>query len=372
MLSLREKLRAVSAQGPRKPAAARAEDCLVREEIIPLSEFSLPKTLAGDTLTLMTGREEAGCGREEICFLDTETTGLSRGVGTVAFLTGIGYFTGDGFVVRQYLMRDYDEEVFLLRHVAKDMAEKKMLCTFNGAAFDLPLLEARFTLQRMREEYPARPHVDLLPVSRRVWKLRLQKCNLTRLEEAVLGLQREDDLPGALVPERYFAFLQSRDFSLLEDILRHNAQDIVSLARILDRLMRLHDLPLQAAAAEDLFSLGKIYEKRGKAEKARMCYRAADRGSVSLLARGRMADSYRREGNWEAAEEVYRKMAAEKQGGIAPLIALAKICEHRKKDIPAALEYTRRAIVLAADMPESDMRPLQARYQRLMMKARKE
>ena len=242
---------------------------------------------------------------------------------------------------------------------------------FNGAAFDLPLLEARFTMQRMRGMYVERPHIDLLPAARRVWKMRLKKCNLTSLEEAVLGWERQDDLPGALVPERYFSFLRTRDFSLLEDILRHNGQDIASLAHILDRLTRLHDKPLLAGTPEDLFSLGRVYEKRGRHEGARMCYRAADKGSMSVLARARMADSFRREGDWQAASQVLERMIADRQGGISPLIAMAKICEHRKRDIPAAIEYTRRAVVLAADQPDADMAALQKRYQRLMLKARR-
>lgn len=372
MLSLREKLKA--AAGPAgKTAKKAAEDCFVRETTVPAGRFGLPEEMTRESLRMMTGQEAGPFRREDICFLDTETTGLSRGAGTVAFLTGIGYFSGGSFVVRQYLMRDYDEEAFLLSRVAEHLAACRVLCTFNGAAFDLPLLEARYTMQRMREKYAARPHVDLLPIARRVWKLRLKKCNLASLEEAVLGQARQDDLPGALVPERYFSFLRSRDFSLLEDILQHNAQDIVSLPHILDRLLRLHDRPLtEARAPEDLFSLGRIYEKRGKAEGARMCYRAADRGSVSILARSRMADSFRREGDWEAAAGVYETMIAEKQGGVGALIALAKICEHRKKDIPAAIEYTRRAIVMAADRPGGDLPALQKRYQRLMLKARKE
>lgn len=372
MLSLRDKLKATASSAKPKQAKQAAVDCMLRETVTPLDQFALPRELPGETLTLMHGAEFPTCRREDICFLDTETTGLSHGAGTVAFLVGVGYFTADGFVVRQYLMRDYDEEIFLLDKVAAHMAQSKLLCTFNGATFDLPLLETRFTMQRMRDRYEKKPHVDLLPIARRVWKLRLKKCNLTSLEEAVLGMTRVDDLPGALVPERYFSFLQTRDFSLLTDILDHNAQDIVSLAHILDRLMRLHDAPLLAAAPEDVFSLGRVYEKRGRQEGARMCYRAADQGSVSLLARGRMADSYRRAGDWQTASQVYGKMIADRQGGIGPLIAMAKISEHKAKDIPAAIEYTRRAIVLAADRPGSDMPALQKRYQRLLLKARKE
>lgn len=370
MLSLRDKLRATA---PQRQVLAKAAplDCFLRETRYLSSEFSLPTFLSGESLSLMQGGEYPDCAREDFCFLDTETTGLSHGAGTVAFLVGIGCFERDCFVVRQYLMRDYDEEPLVLAAVAAHMERSKVLCTFNGASFDLPLLENRFTLQRMRDRYVVRPHVDLLPSSRRVWKLRLKKCNLTNLECAVLGMERVDDLPGALVPERYFSFLKTRDFSLLEDVLEHNAQDIVSLAHILSRLLTLHEQPLSAAAPEDVFSLGRVYEKRGRAERARVCYRAADQGAVSALARARMADSFRREGNFEEAARVYERMAASRQGGIAPYIALAKICEHQRRDIPAAIEYTRKAIVLAVDTPDADMPALQKRYQRLLLKARR-
>lgn len=372
MPSLRDKLKAISAQTPAAPARPRAEDCLVRETTAPLSAFSLPEHLSGAALSFMTGRDMPDCKREDICFLDTETTGLSHGAGTVAFLTGIGYFTENAFVVRQYLMRDYDEETFLLQRVARHVRDCAVLCTFNGATFDVPLLDARFTMQRMRDGWVSRPHIDLLPIARRVWKLRLKKCNLASLEAAVLGVERENDLPGAQVPERYFRFLKTGDAGLLSDVLTHNAQDILSLPQILERLCRLHDQPLLAKDAEDVFSLGRVYELRGNREGARMCYRAADRGSVSRLARVRMADTLRRDGDWEGASQVYLQMLSERQGGVSALVALAKICEHQKKDIPSAIEYTRRAIVLAADRPGSDLPALQKRYRRLMMKARKE
>ena len=370
MLSLRDKLKAAGAPKP-KVDKPHPLDCMVKEAFYPLSQFSLPPLLSGACLEMMQGLPFADCRREDLCFLDTETTGLSHGAGTVAFLVGVGFFDEKGFTVRQYLMRDYDEEAFLLSHVAEEIGKSRILCTFNGATFDLPLLEARFTMQRMRDQYVHRPHVDLLPTSRRVWKLRLKKCNLTSLEEAVLGLTRENDLPGALVPERYFSFLKTRDFSLLDDILEHNAQDIASLAHILDRLMRLHDAPLLAPDPEDVFSLGRVYEKRGRNEGARMCYRAADQGSVSILARGRMAESFRREGDWEAAARVYARMIADRQGGPGPLIAMAKICEHKRRDIPAAIEYTRKAIISASDQPDADMAPLQKRLERLLLRARR-
>lgn len=372
MASLRDKLRA-AAPKTAKPIKPAPEDCYVKERRFPLSDFQLPPFLSGGLLSLMQGKEYEDFKREDICFLDTETTGLSHGAGTVAFLMGIGYFDEDAFVVRQYLMRDYDEEPFVLEKTARDIQSRKVLCTFNGATFDMPLLDVRFTMQRMRQLLPSRPHLDLLPAARRVWKLRLKKCNLGCLEEAVLGIARVDDLPGALVPERYFSFLKTKDFSLLEDILEHNEQDIVSLAHILNRLLSLHELPLTAPAAEDIFSIGRVYEKRGRMEGARMCYRAADQGAISAMARARMAETFRREGDWEEAARVYERMISARQGGIVPLIAMAKICEHRKRDIPKAIEYTRKAIILAADYAaENEMAALQKRYQRLLFKARKD
>ena len=195
LASLRDKLRATApkAQKPVKPAP---QDCYVKESRFPLSGFELSASISGSLLSLMMGKEYEDIRREDICFLDTETTGLSHGAGTVAFLVGIGFFEEDAFVVRQYLMRDYDEESFVLDRTAKDIERARILCTFNGATFDMPLLDVRFTMQRMREKLVFRPHLDLLPAARRVWKLRLKKCNLGCLESAVLGMERVDDLEG--------------------------------------------------------------------------------------------------------------------------------------------------------------------------------
>ena len=167
-----------------------------------------------------------------------------------------------------------------------------------------------------------------------------------------------------MVEKEEFTDLMRR---LQESIPEEHASEEEIVIEILPPLQEM----LLAEQPEDLFSLGRVYEKRGKAEGARMCYRAADQGSMSVLARGRMAESYRREGDYDAAARVYRRMIQDRQGGPGPLIALAKICEHKQRDIPAAMEYTRKAIIMASDQPNSDMAALQKRYQRLMMKARR-
>lgn len=367
MPSLRDKLRAAAPirQAPVKPPP---EDCMIREEMHPLSVFALPEMLAGDMLSVAAGGEFPDIPREGILFLDTETTGLSGGVGTVAFLVGVARFTKEGLLVRQYLMRDYDEECLLLRHVLDDLNNSALLVTFNGVTFDLPLVESRLTMHRLRGEYRAPRHIDLMHIARRVWKLRLKSCSLQNLEREILGMAREDDLPGALIPERYFSYLKSHDMALLEDILEHNAQDVVSMAHLMHRALSMHLAPLLSAQSEDIFSIGRVYERRGRIGEARVCYRAADRGAVSPLARFRLAESYRKAGDWAAAREVLERMAASGQGGIQTYVALAKVYEHRLCDIDRAMRCTRRAMILAVEHG-GDLAALRKRYERLNQKA---
>ena len=143
-----------------------------------------------------------------------------RRAGTVAFEIGVGWIEPRGMVIRQYVMRNYAQEADILREIAALAARADTLVTFNGKSFDLPLLESRMVMNRIRAHITDMPHLDLLHAARRVYKLRLGRCSLTALEEAVLGKARQDDLPGAQVPERYFTYLKTGEFALLEDVLR--------------------------------------------------------------------------------------------------------------------------------------------------------
>ena len=127
-------------------------------------------------------------------FLDTETTGLSGGAGTVAFLVGVGWVDGDALVTEQYLLREYADEPELLHRLAERMDAFDCVCTFNGRNFDMPLLEARFTMCRMRDRWRDLENLDLLHPARRVWKMRMGSCRLSRIEEIILGTPREGDL----------------------------------------------------------------------------------------------------------------------------------------------------------------------------------
>lgn len=350
MRSLRDQLRAIQTQ-PRQaqPAAKpRPQDCLIRETRFPLpGRLSLPAGIF--PFMQLDAQLPESLSPESLLFLDTETTGLSGGAGTVAFLVGVGEIRQHELIVRQYLMRDYDEEAFVLRHVQAHLSSCQLLITYNGKSFDMPLLASRFVMHRMR--LPELPHADLLHAARRVWKLRLGRCSLSALEDKIYHEPRVDDLSGAEVPQRYFDYLKSHDMSLLEDILRHNAQDIATLTRLTYTLSSLHDNPLSAEHTQDIFSLGRVCERGGQLERARVCYRAADSGVMSALCRERLADTLRREHSDAEAAAIYEKMIAARQGGAQPYIALAKLLEHRLHDVNKAANIARRGLLYLTDRP---------------------
>jgi len=309
---------------------------------------------------------------EKCLFIDTETTGLSGGAGTVAFLVGAGYIRRGFMTVEQFFMKDYSDEPELLYRLKALMEQFECVVSFNGKTFDMPLLRSRFTMNRMKD-YPELFDLDLLPPSRRVWKLRLSSCRLANLEERVLGLAREGDLPGSEVPQRYFQYLKSGDMSLVDDIIKHNYQDIVSLGLLMDKLLTVYRDPEKQGYVQDLFSLGKALENQGEHGRARELYRlsAIPRKalSVSALKDGGVAGQanqrlYRlclKAGDVDGAISTLEQMLSRRQMGIMPHIELAKIYEHRLKDLRRALEHTRLALMSCDDSMLEDLKKREAR-----------
>lgn len=288
-------------------------------------------------------------------FLDTETTGLSGGAGTVAFLVGVGFIEGNALVIEQYLMRDYSDEPELIDRLANRMEKFDCVCTFNGRTFDMPLLEARFTMCRMRHRWQEMENIDLLHPARRTWKLRLGSCRLGRLEELILGLERVGDLPGSEVPQRYFDFLKTGDMSLLEDVVRHNRQDIATLATLLVKLCEIYDDPECLSDKKDLFSVGKALEKQGELKPARELYRVsavpAPAGTIAALtgeklageANWRIYQIERKSKNAEGMKAVLEQMKLRGQMPVEVRIELSKLYEHRLRNLKIALRYAREA-----------------------------
>ncbi len=378
MPSLKDKLRMIGAetksqkQSPTKPAA---RECYRVSERYPLASFPDAKHMSAGILQEIYGTAfPASVRMQDILFLDTETTGLSRGAGTVAFLVGVGYFSQEHFVVEQYLMRDYDEEPFLLKDIYRLLQAFPVLATFNGRTFDMPVLQNRFLLNRYRDSVES-VHADVLYPSRRVWKLRLGSCTLQTLEESVLGVAREDDIPGAMIPQTYFKYLDNRDFEPIRSIMAHNRQDIVSLAQLFFFLCRLHEKPETASEAQDLFSLARTMHKRGEKQKAKKCFRLSARDGLRRPAFHAMAEQEKREGHADRAIKLYRAMLSRREDTVAVCEALAKLYEHQIKDLPQALLYTRQALLILSEpglqpdeAVQSRRNALQYRYARLRRK----
>jgi uncharacterized protein len=287
-------------------------------------------------------------------FLDTETTGLAGGTGTYAFLAGVGSIEAAGFRLRQFFMRDYGEEPSMLHRLAEYLERFDVLITYNGKAYDQPLLETRFRMVRSRPPFGRMEHLDLLFGARRLWKLRLESCRLVELENRILGVEREGDLPGEMIPYVYFEYLRTERAFRLVPIFHHNATDILSLAcltAIVPFAFRSPaDAPLRHGA--DVLGVARWLVQAERFEEALpLLRRAVDMGLPDQLlfaALWEIAATEKRLGRAEVALAVITELAASPNAyrGRA-LEALAKHYEHRERNYTMALEMTRRALALA-------------------------
>ena len=313
---------------------------------------------------------------EKALFLDTETTGLSGGAGTVAFLIGLGRIHAGTLTVYQYLMPSYAAEPMLLEKLAEIARGCDTVVTFNGKSFDVPLLISRHVMNRMECPVQHMRHLDLIHPARRAWKLRLKDCSLSNLEEKVLSMHREHDLPGSEVPERYFSFLKTGDARLLTDIIDHNRQDIATLATLLVRLAGVYAAPAEQMSMLDVFSMGKVLEKQGETCEAGKCYRlAAQRQALTDTARlsevkcAPMANRnlsllLRKSGEKSEAEKVWQEMIRRRQMGAFPYVELAKLKEHRDRNYDEALRLSQQALGLCEDEERASIEKRISRLQR--------
>jgi tetratricopeptide (TPR) repeat protein len=286
-----------------------------------------------------------------LLFLDTETTGLAGGTGTCAFLIGIGNVEGMKFVVRQFFLRDYPEEKAMLEALAEALEPCQGIVTFNGKTFDVPLLETRYALARMKSPLDRLIHFDALHPARRLWKLRLESCKLTDLEEAILGISREGDVPGAEIPAIYFDYLRRGDARGLQPVFYHNALDVLTLAAITVELARaLGDGGAEALGSPlDLFSLSRILGTAGSQEKSiSTCRQALAAGlpqQVESLALKHLAAEFKRKRQHESAVELWLELSRrEPPLAVEALEELAIHYEHHLRDLRQALEFTLAAL----------------------------
>jgi hypothetical protein len=310
--------------------------------------------------SLALHEELAGVDFQRMLFLDTETTGLAGGTGTVPFLVGLAWFEGRSLKVQQLFLPRLGEESPMLRVLAARMAESSCLVTFNGKSFDWPLLRTRFVLNRVPT--PAElPHLDLLHCARRVFKHRGSGTRLVHVEEQVLGHRRVGDVDGSLIPELYFRFLRGGDGSTLTPVLEHNAQDLLLLAALLGELVRRFRTGGASVDADprDLLGFAGVALRARDYARAQAFAQAAaagDSGTVGVEALALASRLSRMAGDASgAAGHLHRALNTARGFQAATLnLELAKLYEHSLKDLPRALHHARLAA--AAELPEDHRR----------------
>lgn len=284
-------------------------------------------------------------------FIDTETSGLMGGTGTLVFLIGIGRFTEDGFLLTQFFLREPSEEPAYLQAFLSEIGDVQVLVTYNGKAFDIPLINTRLTLNGEKRLFIQETHLDLLMLARKIWRDRLPSRSLGKVETEVLGVVRtEEDIPGWMIPEIYFNYLKTGDARPLRSVFYHNAMDILSLAALLNKTALLLEAPEINVIDEpiDLIAIGKLFEEMGFLDDAAFCYSTGltcdlpkDIRKTTLR---RWSYLEKRRDNLSVSIELWQQAAREKD--LLAFIEMAKYCEHRLGDYQEAIFWAEGAISL--------------------------
>lgn len=326
--------------------------CYMRETAFPLS-YQHGKSKLGGLLhcqgrgLTLPARDEAlaAFNPSQALFFDIETTGLSGGTGTLAFLIGLGWLEEDHFLLRQYFLREIAEERSLLSHFSLAAEKFSTLVTFNGKLFDLPLVQSRLTLSGLKEFTPPL-HLDLLPCARTLWRNRLSSRSLSSLEKNILGVHRVDDLPGAQIPSVYFDYLREGNTALLRQVFEHNVLDILSMVTLLEKISFLGAGEKLEHPAEKL-ALGHLYLGAGETARGLGLLNQVAKDSKGPLAAKATLDLalfYKRQGQWHRAVSLWETLGADTGKALQALAELAKYYEHQSKDLKKALKLTEKAL----------------------------
>ena len=255
----------------------------------PVGELAARLDGAAAEAPLIAGGAPA---RPPFLFFDLETTGLSGGAGTYAFLVGFGSFDEEGgFITRQYVLLRFADERALLTTVGGELERAGAIVSFNGKSFDAPVLEMRYLFHRLEWAGARLPHVDVLHPARRFWgnggvrgpRAEHESCSLVALGRQVLGAGRVSDVPGFEIPARYFQFVRSGDARPLVAVLEHNRLDLLTLAGVTARLVHLvRSGPEEARDAREALALGHLYARAGPDEgRARAAFSRAANASIT-------------------------------------------------------------------------------------------
>jgi uncharacterized protein YprB with RNaseH-like and TPR domain len=316
-------------------------------------------------------------------FIDLETTGLSGGSGVIPFNVGMGYYRDDKFVVGQYFLGEMAEEERMIQELAEFFKEMdfQSVVTYNGKSFDIPLLETRFILQRQPFLLSELPHLDFLFPARRLWSHKFESCRLFHLALNVVQTGRTEDIPSAEIPWRYFQYLQTGNYDLIEPILYHNQEDILSLLGlvIIGAQIFSEDPELCMGDAMDFYGAGKVMASIGDMEKSVQFFQKALDGNltdeVSIETKRRLSAHFKKHQDWDSAVLIWKEMTSTTVVTQAQLFSfreLAMHLEHRIKNYEEAKRIAEEGFVLSTGVSSYYERDFSQRLDRLRRKVKQQ
>jgi len=315
-------------------------------------------------------------------FLDLETTGLAGGTGTVPFLVGLAYYRDERFNVTQFFLNEMAEEDRLVRELGqfvKDMGFKSIV-TYNGKAFDMPLVETRFAMHRTPCPLRGLPHLDFLFSARSLWKHKYDSCRLFNLAQQIVQAERSEDIPGGEIPLRYFQYIRSGDFSLIDPILYHNQEDLLSLLGVVVAGAVLVERNRDAAArgeddAMDLYGVAKLFERAGDAATSAALLEKALAGGRGLTAevthhaRKKLSHHFKKNKDWDRALVFWQEMAGGEE--VDCFRELSMYFEHTAKDYMEAARVATEGLALSKGKSSAAERDFEKRIARIKGKMAK-
>jgi uncharacterized protein YprB with RNaseH-like and TPR domain len=397
-LSVKEKLQHLISlsreQKPSKPAKPpqplfepqKREPLLLFENPYPLETrygkitLSSGLQIKGDVLTWLS-RDSAfeNLDLSNALFIDLETTGLSGGTGVIPFLIGLGYYRDDKFHITQFFLGELAEEERMIQEFGQFLSQMNFqsIITFNGKGFDMPLLETRFILHRQPFSLSGLPHLDFLYSARSLWRHKHESCRLYHLAREVVQADRAEDIPAAEVPWRFFQYLQTGNFEVIEPVLYHNQEDILSLLGvvIVGSIIFSEAGEEEFADAMDLYGAGKVMENVGEVEKSVDFFKRALEGKlsdeISLQARRKLSTYFKKGEDWERAVSLWKEMTASNRASLNQLYSfreLAMYFEHKMKKYEEAIKVAEEGLVLSIGFSPFYEKDFSHRLERLKSK----
>jgi uncharacterized protein YprB with RNaseH-like and TPR domain len=321
----------------------------------PLSNaLSFPTSLAADVARKPALQDVP---LDRLLFLDTETTGLAGGAGTLIFLVGVGYFEESKFYLNQYFLRDPAEEMGMLDILQGDIEKSAGFVTYNGQAFDLPILENRYIIA-LRRHVPllSSPNLDLLHLARRLWSRSLPDCSLSTVERHVLGVKRsEEDVPGSWIPGMYLDYLRTGDGSEMSRIIYHNLIDILSLVTLTGEVLkRFEKEDVISLSGSEALAVARWHQDSGRGTSAEEAFQRAISSSkldLRLDALRWYTTHLKREGRRSEAVKWWVMWHGLAPSDHRPCVELAKYYEWEVRDLSQAYEWSQNALQCLTHWP---------------------